>query len=247
MTECHSSRPGEYGWCGTCVNASTTPGQPGYCPKFPTDAAAAGSDSEKTFIGAAGNWGFCSKSCHYRVSEVTGLQETQLTIVPKRECKALGKSLNVDIRKEFCAGRRYVIRVDRYKKRKNRQAFRHMPKETTKAGYGGTDACFGDSGGPIWKWVRTDRGERRAFLIGIVSRGLGCARHNSPGLYTRVGMYTRWISHYVNKSGKCEKNDGLPRRHRNWSINSAYRTKFWTNYDGSSLMQSIAGDWRFFQ
>lgn len=50
------------------------------------------------------------------------------------------------------------------------------------AGYpeGGVDACIDDSGGP---YVVDGR------LVGIVSWGIGCARPNAPGVYTRVATY----------------------------------------------------------
>ena len=50
---------------------------------------------------------------------------------------------------------------------------------------GGRDACQGDSGGPLWIELGSTNGTRRAFLAGIVSRGSGCAKLNSPGIYTR--------------------------------------------------------------
>ena len=44
-----------------------------------------------------------------------------------------------------------------------------------------------------------DKVERRAMLIGIVSRGIGCARRQAPGIYTKVTSYIDWINGYINK------------------------------------------------
>jgi secreted trypsin-like serine protease len=47
---------------------------------------------------------------------------------------------------------------------------------------GGSDACFGDSGGPLL----IGRGSTLR-QIGIVSFGLGCGRPQHPGVYSRLG------------------------------------------------------------
>ena len=52
----------------------------------------------------------------------------------------------------------------------------HMP--------GGRDTCQGDSGGPL---------AQSGVLIGITSFGRGCARSNTPGVYTRVSHFVDWI------------------------------------------------------
>ena len=50
----------------------------------------------------------------------------------------------------------------------------------------------GDSGGPLFRWYDTKNG-RRAFILGSVSRGTGCANFNNPGIFSRVTQHLDWI------------------------------------------------------
>ena len=53
--------------------------------------------------------------------------------------------------------------------------------------------------------IGDNKTESRAVLIGIVSRGEGCAILDSPGIYTRITKYLPWIYKHtmLPKDGMC--------------------------------------------
>ncbi|XP_017783435.1 PREDICTED: serine protease snake-like [Nicrophorus vespilloides] len=61
------------------------------------------------------------------------------------------------------------------------------------AGYPGRDTCQGDSGGPL-----QTKNELGVFFIhGVTAFGKPCLLTSSPGVYTRVSNYLRWIEESV--------------------------------------------------
>ncbi|MEL6830054.1 MAG: serine protease, partial [Pseudomonadota bacterium] len=58
---------------------------------------------------------------------------------------------------------------------------------------GGIDSCQGDSGGPM---AGLDV-QGRAYQLGVVSYGWGCAEASKPGVYTRVSHHADWIRSVV--------------------------------------------------
>ncbi|KAL5285031.1 TMPRSS6.2 family protein [Megaselia abdita] len=66
------------------------------------------------------------------------------------------------------------------------------------AGEEGRDSCQGDSGGPLHI-----KSTNKYQQIGIVSWGLGCARPDKPGVYTRVSNYIQWITMSTRDGSYC--------------------------------------------
>uniref|UniRef100_A0A182J2A7 CLIP domain-containing serine protease n=1 Tax=Anopheles atroparvus TaxID=41427 RepID=A0A182J2A7_ANOAO len=104
----------------------------------------------------------------------TELQELQIPIIANDECRTLYDKIGkVFSQKQFdnavmCAG---VLA-------------------------GGKDSCQGDSGGPLMLPQRQGS-QFYYYQVGIVSYGIGCARAEVPGVYTRVASFVDWIQQKV--------------------------------------------------
>jgi secreted trypsin-like serine protease len=80
-----------------------------------------------------------------------------------------------------------------------------VPPTDLCAGAEGKDACYGDSGGPMY--ATDPSGTQKQ--IGVVSRGAGCATKSYPGIYTDLTVLRPWID--KNIANPCKKAlDGLP-------------------------------------
>jgi secreted trypsin-like serine protease len=61
------------------------------------------------------------------------------------------------------------------------------------AGAEGRNACYGDSGGPLY----SRDGQGQLVEIGLTSRGAGCATKLFPGIFTDVRRVHGWIHRYT--------------------------------------------------
>ena len=99
----------------------------------------------------------------------------------------------------------------------------------------------------------------RAYQIGVVSRGRGCANFNSPAIFGSVGRVLKWIRKIVhramkhNHTGYCTKK----RCGRHWVLLRQYLTKIfcelvskaynWIVHLAQVLMKDAKTKWKCIQ
>ncbi|XP_072349656.1 trypsin-4-like isoform X1 [Scyliorhinus torazame] len=87
---------------------------------------------------------------------------------------------------------------------------------------GGRDACQGDSGGPL---MCQGMNSETWIQIGIVSWGNGCGESHSPGVYTLISNYIKWLEATSEQAGKPyipsrDTSSGSPRQEVNVNASS---------------------------
>ncbi|XP_058116351.1 venom protease-like [Anopheles ziemanni] len=107
--------------------------------------------------------------------EAKVLQELQIPILENDEC------------------------VQRFKKIRKLFTRKQFDNAVICAGFldGGKDSCQGDSGGPLMLPYLVNNKKYYYFQVGVVSYGIGCARAELPGVYTRVSNFIDWIEMQV--------------------------------------------------
>jgi len=194
-----SSSDGLKSWCGVCVPGAKL-GEAGYCKEDENPYRIDDYELRKDVSPEAG-WGYCDKMC-FREENVEELQEAELTIPSSQECfKRTQDQSKDDITMrpmpdaELCAAKHIVKNISTFTKEGEHFVLQGTETEET---WGGSDACQGDSGGPIWGITRGS-----AYILGVTSRGIGCARKDTYGIYSRVSYYRDWILE-VAKGGACD-------------------------------------------
>jgi hypothetical protein len=95
---------------------------------------------------------------------------------------------------------------------------------------GGRDTCQGDSGGPYVAELDGDGdGTPEPTLVGVTSRGNGCAFEGYPGFATRVSAYVDWII------------PEAPSVSVNYSAGTGKHTVSWLPRSGQSLAGKLSG------
>jgi len=151
-----------------------------------------------------GGWGFCTRHCSIKMQREDEMQETGQKVLSSSDCERLVPA-DLIYTEEFdlCAGQvvTHSQVVKEYEKSGSSYKFVEEVKNDT-VSVGGSDSCQGDSGGPLVSFNEFN-GKKKAFLIGVVSRGSGCAFKDKPGLYTKVTKYLSWMSKHIDIGDQC--------------------------------------------
>jgi len=180
---------GPFGWCGVLKEPDHNPGE---------------------------SWGYCSYHCNMKGPHHNNeLMENKVSIFTDKECLKFPDMepegpVDYAADKELCGGKDITEeqRFVGYTWQNGEYVEDAVPLPSDNGGIkiGGGDTCQGDSGGPLIRWVKARQGgkiKRKAFLIGVVSRGKGCANYNSPGIYSRISFWMPWLRQHMGDGEIC--------------------------------------------
>lgn len=100
-------------------------------------------------------------------SEVPALKQVDVPVVPMSKCKSEYGRVNFLLARGLNSDLQLCAGLDD----------------------GGCDACQGDSGGPLVLFDTSGD----VVQVGVVSFGIGCARAELPGVYTKLSKFTDWL------------------------------------------------------
>lgn len=102
-----------------------------------------------------------------------------------------------------------------------------------------TDACQGDSGGPLMMFTLSNQW----VLVGLVSSGIGCARPDYMGVYTRVAVFIDWLRTHTNSSFSTPRNLTASDIHPPNSAISIIKLNSIISRIFFTLFLTVAGSW----
>lgn len=143
-------------------------------------------------------WGYCSDWCYKAWPPRSNiLQEAKMVIFP---CQT--PPVYLPPPGQLCAGGTFDIRVDAFRYWQDIDAFtRSEDDQRIERFIGGSSACHGDSGGPLWQWKEEPK--KHAVLIGISELTEFCGLKDIPGHFTAVRDYMQWIKGFTNDFYTC--------------------------------------------
>lgn len=120
------------------------------------------------------------------------LKQASLPFITNDQCIELFEELKTKTRSfSFDITEGHMVRLIAFKSKPRDDFFFHIK---CAGGHNKTDACSGDSGGPLTAPALNERDNYKFFQQGIITQGVSCSSTAvSPGIYTRVFHYMKWI------------------------------------------------------
>jgi len=155
-------------------------------------------DDDQRAANSSKPWGFCYAACGHKVRQGSNsnLREVSLDVLDAAKCNT--KKKTIDENKELCIAR--VLRKPAVGVFDSHFQMVDLKSDGHYDFVGYQDACQGDSGGPYYLFEKDQRGRKRATMVGLVSRGNGCADKNEPGKATRIKSFLSWITEQTGTS-----------------------------------------------